>query len=188
MTRPSGLQFYNVRFVNTANLDEYDRRVILRHLSTYFGEVTKAWHALNPDSQALMIQPTFFPGSLAEHELRCFVLNSQRQSRVQRFSPGGLGQAGTTFRADAGMVSEVYASVLDNDNLCIARAIFHELMHNKLQMGDEMHTDGEVGFGLASRQVECNTDLRHRSEGGTYLNWKSMAKALFKRVPQYQGP
>ena len=69
-----------------------------------------------------------------------------------------------------------------------ARLVFHEFMHNKLEMGNEMHDDANVGFGLAREQVSSNTGLTNRGlTEMTQTNAIVMAKALKKGVTQFPG-
>jgi hypothetical protein len=62
----------------------------------------------------------------------------------------------------------------DDDTKMIANLTFHELMHNKLQMGDEMHRMG----GLARSPVDDTTPL-------TAANVDAMARALLKDRKQW---
>jgi hypothetical protein len=68
--------------------------------------------------------------------------------------------------------SEVYPRILDAEVL--ARLAFHECMHNKLRLGNEMHGRG----GLASASVGADTQL-------TEQNVAEMAAAMKTPVPQW---
>lgn len=68
--------------------------------------------------------------------------------------------------------SEVYPRMIDAEVL--ARLAFHEAMHNKLRLGNEMHTQG----GMASKSVGAETPL-------TDANIAAMAAAMRSPVPQW---
>ena len=189
MARPKGLHFMYIRLVNDAGLDEDERKLIITKLIDLYHLVVRRYLEMFPDAQFPFVQPTFHDGELAEHDLRCFVLSSKRQSRVRKLGSSDLGPGGTTHRTrDGKAVSEVYIQNFPTEYLLIARLIFHEFMHNKLQMGDDMHSDYDIGFGLAREQVSGESGMGHLSDGITQKNATVMAQALFKLVPQYEGP
>jgi hypothetical protein len=82
--------------------------------------------------------------------------------------PGITPQPGTAVKR----ASEVYPRMLDAEVL--ARLAFHECMHNKLRLGNEMHARG----GLASASVGADTQL-------TEQNIADMAAAMKNPVPQW---
>src|SRR5262249_38901775 len=141
---------------------------------------------LNPNAQMTWAQLTFHTGPLQDDELRCFVLSNRDNSVVSRHAGADLGPSGTTAQTDRGTISEIYVASFDrDDSLCMARLIFHELMHNKLRMGNDMHYDYEAGFGLAAAITDCATGMGHRSTGMTSKNATAMARALLNSVPQF---
>lgn len=77
----------------------------------------------------------------------------------------------TAFSATAS-ASEVY--VKSDDPILLARLAFHELMHNRLRMGDNLHMLG----GLASATVYKDTPL-------TTANIKKMAAVLRSPITQW---
>ena len=64
----------------------------------------------------------------------------------------------------------------DTDTRTIANLTFHELMHNKLRMGDEMHRQG----GLAASPVDSSMRPSEK-------NIAAMSAALLKPRPQWTG-
>jgi hypothetical protein len=188
MARPKDLQFYNIRFVNEAGLDGDERMNFYRELMKIFMLVGHEYLTLFKDRAILAISPVSYDGPLQDFELRCFLLASRNDSRANRLGSPGLGPAGTTWRSTRGTVSEVYVDDT-SDALGLARLVFHEFMHNKLEMGNEMHTDYDVGFGLAREQVSSQKSMYNRSTDElTQKNAIVMARALLKSVPQYTGP
>jgi hypothetical protein len=79
-------------------------------------------------------------------------------------------------------VSEIY---LDHPGLTttevVARAAFHELMHNKLRMGDDLHARG--GDGLADPD-----NIFSGPFGLTEENVEKMAQVLHVPAPQFILP
>jgi hypothetical protein len=188
MARPSGLQFQYLWLVDRTGMSDASHKLIVTEMVRLFRGVVRQWLEMFPDSQFLMFQPQFwYPSDMKDTDLRCFILPSQSASVVRRFRAGRLGGGGTTAQTKQGMVSEVYDSAFGTDFVSECAVIFHELMHNKLEMGDEMHTDGDVGFGIASAEVEDGTGLGRRSLGMNGTNERAMAKVLLKPVRQYLG-
>lgn len=190
MSRQSGLQFYNIRFVNIVEIDDDNRRAFFKELCELFRRVSREYIDIFKDRPILAISPTMADGELNDFELRCFLLPSDKKekfSRALKLGSPGLGAAGTTWRSNHGTVSEIYVDD-KSDSLGLARISFHEFMHNKLKMGDEMHNDFDVGFGLAREQVSSERSMFNRSTAElTQKNAVVMAKALMENVPQYKG-
>jgi hypothetical protein len=171
-------------------MSDGSKMLILRGINKLFVRVTRVWLEVFPSSQFLVVQPTFQPGELKDIDLRCFIIpNQDEPNSVVRRLRGNvrLGRGGSTAQTDQGTVSEVYDDVFGADVDGECEVIFHELMHNKLEMGDEMHTDGNVGFGIASASVEDGKTLGRRSLAMNGTNELAMAKALLKPVRQYRG-
>jgi hypothetical protein len=188
MARPPGIHFANIRMVNEASLDEDERRAIIIEVNGLFRAVAKRYMEMFPDAQFPLATSTFLGGDMEGHDLRCFLLNTRSQSRARRLGAPGLGEGGTTFSSNGKTVSEIYLKEFRGEVVFIGRLIFHELMHNKLELGDEMHTDFDMGFGLARDQISGGTGMGHLSDGITQKNATVMAQALFKKVAQYPGP
>jgi len=110
-------------------------------------------------------------------------LTEKSDSLVRKISSGAqLGPGGTTRIHASGNLSEVYVReslVAMGGGADIARGLavlaFHEAMHNKLQLGNSLHSKG--GGGMAATTVYANTELNQP-------NIAKMAKALETAVPQ----
>ena len=130
---------------------------------------------------------THRPMGRAGHEPIVWMLPNKEASLIKKVYPGvplSPSSAGTTYWKDKGTISEVYM----NDKSLItpkaqAKMAFHELMHNKLQIGDQLHS-ASYGNGL-------NLGSLNLSDDGTQLDWDNkdmMSAALGKVVPQYEPP
>lgn len=84
-------------------------------------------------------------------------------------------EGGLTYNNGTVTGSDVVANP-DDDTTMIANLTFHELMHNKLNMGDSMHRMG----GLAKSPVDESTPL-------TDVNIAAMAKVLTQDRKQWVG-
>lgn len=107
--------------------------------------------------------------------------SSSVTSRAGTGGPRGSNLGGFTTTSPRGVVCEVYV----DGNLParrLANIAFHEIMHNKLDVGtrtlSDLHRQG--GGGLARPPTEQWTSL-------TRENVAIMARHLFLRVPQYTG-
>jgi hypothetical protein len=94
----------------------------------------------------------------------------------EKFDPLSRAHWGYTFmKGDSNeTASEVYAKNLLVDTM--AKLAFHELMHNKLHMGADLHKKN----GLASATVDDTTDL-------TPQNITDMAAVIKRARPQWTG-
>ncbi len=73
--------------------------------------------------------------------------------------------------------SELYVAKSENAKAAqLAAAAFHEAMHNQLNMGDEMHTDQNVGGGIAAASGAAAPSEQ---------NYVAFAKAMGIRRPQW---
>ncbi|HVM86758.1 MAG TPA: hypothetical protein VMT76_01130 [Puia sp.] len=66
--------------------------------------------------------------------------------------------------------SEVYYDKSPNDVVLLAKLIFHESMHNKLVMGNEMH---DQSGGLAQETITANTQLSSADIQRWRNNWNN---------------
>lgn len=150
---------------------------IQRQLQGYFDRVGKAMHPPQKITVGwIPATPTVTPQDLLVY------FTSTDYSVVSRlagnkFDPLAVSHWGfTDFRMKNGVVtiagSEVYTKSLQSDVL--AKLAFHELMHNKLTLGNEMHSHG----GLAQATVGPQTDITQR-------NIAEMAAAMPNAVPQW---
>ncbi len=125
--------------------------------------------------------------SISSKDLLCYIVSGFGNSVVKNFDStvNGDGTAGnTSFRtgATSTAASEVYLDVItdtsDDLALGLSKLIFHELMHNKATMGNELHTKG--GGGLAAETI---LETTARSQG----NVNFMKARLANPVVQWQG-
>lgn len=108
-----------------------------------------------------------------------FVLDPSQSVSRKKFevAPPANANGGFTLTTSKGVVSEVYVEG-NMPARRLANIAFHEMMHNKLKMGDEMHVKG--GLGLAQKTSEQWTVL-------SMDNIRLMSANLFRAVPQYTG-
>lgn len=88
--------------------------------------------------------------------------------------------AGATFPGGQGTISEIYLDHKANQGSGNqAKMAFHELMHNKLLLGDELH--GKT-FGLGRELLDLSSAF---SASLTADDIRLMAPALEKPIPQW---
>jgi len=147
-----------------------DKAVVTRNLNDYLSRcATKGvpvmrawWWSWDPDPSGLDILVYVVP----------FGKSVVRKRYIKAPSPIS-GHDGLTYPTNnQPTISEVYYSGQDPETL--AKLIFHEMMHMKLRMGNEMHSIG----GLASASVGPDTDL-------TKPNIERMRPALRQSVQQW---
>lgn len=112
------------------------------------------------------------------HDVVIYFVNEPSQSVARRklgIEPLSGANGGFTTFSSKGAVSEVYVEG-NMPARRLANIAFHELMHNKLKMGNEMHAHG----GLAGTPTSEHAILSD-------LNIRRMSAALLHRVPQYTG-
>ncbi|MCW3128082.1 MAG: hypothetical protein JWO03_3740 [Bacteroidetes bacterium] len=124
--------------------------------------------------------------SVRKTDLLCYIVPNFTKSKVKLWSTKSTyngTDGGLTAYTDSEpwkSASEVYADVVNATASDVAGAyanlIFHELMHNKGTIGDELHNIG--GYGLASETVDATSAL---SDG----NCTFLRGILDKEVTQY---
>lgn len=93
--------------------------------------------------------------------------------------------AGLTYWGGKGAVSEIYLDHAANKSSeAQAKMSFHELMHNKLQVGNELH-GSDYGSGLNKEMLDLSTTFAAILDSE---NIKWMAPALNKQIPQWVPP
>jgi len=126
--------------------------------------------------------PNLLAGEVAAH-----ILSSSTGSLIQRQLPTAhMESDGATCWLDGAMISEIYISSAPRRPIGVAKLIFHELMHNKLdthpdpqmQSVAEIHDSG--GGGVANASIDYQSPL-------TDQNIALMRSALDRHVPQYLG-
>ena len=140
---------YNVYLgdVNSGLSDEA-KSAVQSALLSWFSRIVSG------DTTASVSWTSSAPGSIRDNELLVYFVRSSMDSIV-RALPGGPGSAGNGdgFTAWAGdlTASEVYVS---SSRSYLAEMAFHELMHNKLHLGDAaLHSRN----GLAHIPVTAGT-------------------------------
>ena len=106
---------------------------------------------------------------LLDIRLACRHRNGRR-ARVPAPSEGGL-----TYWNGKVTGSDVVADG-DSETRTIANLTFHELMHNKLKMGDEMHSLGGLAVSVVDSSLRPSTG-----------NVARMSAALLTKRPQWTG-
>ena len=201
--RPSGLHFMTVLMVdrtggrNTPGLSSEEREDFLKPMRKQWLWVSKEYCHMYQSAQMPMVQVTFVPSDPNPSDLRCIICRTQSDSVVARVAPGGgrLGTGGTTAvgsgrdRRGARLrsLSEIYWDAADSYEF-LAKLTFHELMHNKLQLQDDLlHNSYDAGYGLSRDQL-ATTDMTNRSTSEmTQGNAVIMAQHLFDENPQFAG-
>jgi hypothetical protein len=146
-------------------------------LQSYFDAVGKA---MRPADKITVSWDQGTPAPAPQDLLVYFT--SPEFSVVERFAgtPANLGADGWTFYKTGAdkrvteVASEVYCRALDPDFL--AKLAFHEIMHNKLAIGNELHKRN----GLAQETVGPDTKL-------TPENSRDLGAAMRNAHPQWTG-
>lgn len=92
--------------------------------------------------------------------------------------PGLKGSVDLSLNGNTVWVGNVRASefyAVGPDPVLLAKLAFHELMHNRLKQGDEMHADQD---GLGAKVIGPDTQISSR-------NMRSMAQVLRRPCPQW---
>jgi len=115
------------------------------------------------------------------HELIVYfvVRRSDTVLRTIEGATASVDAGGYTVSLKNGLrASEMYADAGSSDLL--ARLTLHELMHNKLMLGDNMHDPAVGGGGIAKQSIGVTDDL-------TQKNIDLMGQHLRDRIPQWAG-
>jgi hypothetical protein len=165
------------------NWGEGDMYQIGLYIKQYFDEVCQ-----NSNSTFSSADFWWDPanGAVKSHELLVYFLKDSSESLIHKTRPSdkiNLNNNGNTlWRSDSTpRISEIYVNsvlIYNDAHLLLAKLAFHELMHNKLEKFD-VHGGGGGGLATGS-PITSSTPL-------TDKNKELMAKALAKKVPQYQG-
>ena len=166
------------------NWGEGDRYQIGIHVKQLFDEVCAHASSTTYTSSDFWWDPA--NGAVKSHELLVYFLKDSSDSLIHKKYPKesiNLTISGNTlWRSDSTpRISEVYVNTalqFQDAHLLLAKLVFHELMHNKLEKFD-VHGNGGGGLATAS-PITSSTML-------TDKNKELMAAALSKKVPQYQG-
>jgi hypothetical protein len=128
-----------------------------------------------------------------DHELLIYVVPSQGKSVIARKYPEaerpGSKNSGATYPGNKGAISEIYFDKFAAEDWPgMAKIAFHELMHNKLRIGNDMHSDFEINGGAGTHSL-ASEELDTSSRGMfsyklTFQNKRAMRRAMAKDVPQ----
>jgi hypothetical protein len=151
-----------------------------RILQGYFDKVVRAHDAIRgkPKFGSARVQWLAFTPTVQPHELLVYLLplgSTMVKARSIGVGSPPPGHDGFTalYAGGASAGSEVYDR-FSNDAALIANLMFHEFMHNKLNLGDALHTRN----GLAAATVSPSSQL-------TTENINDMAAALDTKRPQW---
>jgi hypothetical protein len=144
------------------------------------------------------------PGSLKPHELLVYLVKNRDASLIKKYykkvwdqDPPGPNVVGMTAPREVvgGNLAEVYYAhtFCDGEPERIADVIVHELMHNKLNMGNEMHNlamfaGPEGGFLQDTVPIVSGVaQMRGKKLEPTGTDIRTMGLALPKGVKQRAG-
>ena len=120
-------------------------------------------------------------------ELIAYLIDSAADSLIRKNVPGqkiDTSSTGTTYTGGSKNLTEVYLKhVYHDEPELIANTIIHELMHNKLNQGDEMHSIDDMimdSIGFAQEKLPRNKKLEPSK-----ADKDAMGPALGKAVPQF---
>jgi len=181
---------FNIFLVNEANSDDgWNDRIRglvadrIRELfdiacknSTKFGNSAASWSTSAPTV-----------GTVADHELVLYFLQSKKRSKVVKEGGDQPTLAGATWQSTKGMISEVYVEDSWGDGQpgkLFGNLAFHEFMHNKLDAHATLRSMSDIhlqgGRGLAL--MPLNAGSTHTDD-----NMKFMRAALDRKIKQYLG-
>ncbi|MBS1948741.1 MAG: hypothetical protein JST47_13340 [Bacteroidetes bacterium] len=123
--------------------------------------------------------------NITDTDLLVYVVSSYSYSLIKHFptnptidpTSNGLTAFQTNPKKAA---SEVYLDSCLNDTDLLAKLIFHESMHNKLLMGNEMH---DKSGGLAQETISASTQL----SSADIQRWKSNWNKKVNQWPEGFG-
>jgi len=152
-------------------------------------------------AQAYWVDKKLAANTLAPHELIVYLVSGKSASLIRKHYPAAFTQAapndntlGLTYPGSKGTISEVYAghSFFSGEPVLLANLIIHELMHNKLGLGDAMHdrASGAGGVGGFLQGMFANLSMVEKMAGSklyaTPADKDAMIPVLGKSVNQFQ--
>lgn len=174
-----------VYIADTVGLDDGIKTSIKHILGGYFSRVVQGTDSV---FSGVIITDTCGGISPRKKDLLCYIVANIDASVVQLFDTNMeykdaySGNTEFTDSAPYRACSEVYAdkamSAPGDKGHLFANLIFHELMHNKSCMGDEIHNDSVGGGGLAQEIIDATTPL-------TIANCIFMRSTLDTEIEQY---
>ena len=130
---------------------------------------------------------THRPVHQAANEPFVWLLGSKADSLIRKVYKVRVpdNNAGLTAVRATGNISEIYLDHQANQSsIGQAKMAFHELMHNKLQVGNTLH-NADFGLGLNKELLDLKTAISATLDAE---NIRKMAPALKTPVPQWAPP
>jgi hypothetical protein len=177
--------------------------IVWKRVQTIFTEFCRSPDNAFKRAGAQWLTDPVDPASLKPHELLVYLVKDRSASLIRRHyksvfdqDPPGPNTLGLTARGmPGGQLSEVYyahPALLDQPEH-IADCIVHELMHNKLDMGDRMHdlapfAGPEGGFLQDTAPILSNlAKMMGKKLEASGTDIRTMAPALPRSVKQKAG-
>ena len=148
---------------------------IRRRVEANFKRVVDA----NSKFSGVSVQWTSRVPKLADSDLICYFVDSHSDSVAREVGSGALGESGTTRGGHKETVSEVYLRGHQDNPKGLGNVAFHELMHNVLQIGNDLHQ--KPGMSMGREEATEHTPLS--SQDISLINWK-----LVNARKQYTAP
>lgn len=145
------INVYLGEICNNSGLSSTEKTAVQTALSTWFTQV-----CTGTSNTANVVWTNSAPANISATDLICYFMPDSSHSVLQ-YAPGYSSGAGVshgfTFRSSTANASEVYvASCRGNGATWFTELAFHELMHNKLNLGNQgLHAKG----GIASATVSA---------------------------------
>lgn len=165
-----------------------DTDTVWQRVAGIFTKLAKGTGSAFKTATATFVTDPVAATTLKPYELVVYVLNSHRDSLIKpRYKMAvGAGDTGNTYVGGALNLSEVYLKHDYHDTAeTFANTIVHELMHNKLNMGNDMHDLAVFvgdGGGFMQEALPHNTKLEPSGR-----DVSTLAPALSKSVAQQIG-
>jgi hypothetical protein len=165
-----------------------DTDTVWQRVAAIFTKLAQGKGSIFKTATATFVAAPIAAATLKPCELAVYVLDSYRNSIIK--PKYGLAvsasDTGNTYVGGALNLSEVYLKHDYHDTAeTLANTIVHELMHNKLNMGNDMHDlamfVGDAG-GFMQEQLPHNTSLDPSSR-----DVSTLAPALSRNVAQQIG-
>jgi hypothetical protein len=166
-----------------------DLKTVWTRVGSIFTTYCQGTGSLFSRAEVLFLWEPLTADTLRNYELVVYLVDSWRKSQIKRlYSSTSIDpdSTGLTYVQGSLNLSEVYLNAdYHTDPALLANTMIHELMHNKLNMDDSMHSlapfVGDIG-GFAQASLPSNTNLQPTS-----ADISNMAPALSSVVPQQIG-
>jgi hypothetical protein len=166
-----------------------DLKTVWTRVGSIFTTYCQGTGSLFTRAEVLFMWEPLTANTLRPYELVVYLLDSWRKSQIARLHSSvsiDPNSTGLTFVQGSLNLSEVYLNAdYHTESALLANTMIHELMHNKLNMDDSMHSlapfVGDIG-GFAPASLPSNPNLQPAS-----ADISNMAPALSTVVPQQIG-